>query len=420
MRRHDRCRVLGVIVRPEVADTLDIVIKSLSLRNGFAWWLPIFTAAAATLIAVAISQSSAVAWDAAVRLWAKEGRTASEYAELLLDPSVQEEATGRLMASEDGPPILESVTVELTDTLIRLTVRSSGQADAESLAIELAYAAVHESIRRYGDEAGLDLLGLVYPGARKVAPSTEWTAAWASVIGLSGGLALACALARRATSARSALGRLGRIGFKPIAVITAEAERAANQPTAAPSPASVVAVASREAAAEDAAMLGNVANTLEPRSGVIALVPLDHSSSVTATLFQTARTLAYRGRSVIWLDGRRPAFEIAYGAPPGWLLGTHWSPVERWELILRSAVRALETGRPNGCALLLTDTLSEQTAINLARASAGVLLMVRADVTDDQLAYAQRLLGHAPLLGVVLTQAQATDLRDFELALMSE
>ena len=388
--------------------------RSLGLENGFAWWLPIVTAAVAALIAVLVSQSSGSAWDADVHLWARGGADATEYAALLLDADVQEAATSRMMATEDGPAVIDGVSVELTDTLIKLTVRSSRQADAEALAVSLAHAAVSESVVRYGEEAGLDMLGLVRPGARKVAPSTELAAAWASAAGLIGGLLFAWLVATQTKSSSTMLGRLGRIGLRPVAVISAEAEQAANQSVAAPSGPTVSATQERGSATDDAVLL---ANAINPVSGIVAFVPLDDDSAVSATLMQAARTLAARGRTVVWLDGRRPAFEIEYGAPPVWLTGAPWSRVERWELLLSSALRA---GRRGGNVLLLTDSLSDANTSEIAQAAAGVILMARADASDEQLARAQLLLGRARLLGVALTHAQEPDLRDFELAQMSD
>ena len=395
--------------------------ESFGLRSGFAWWLPICTAALATLIAVAGSQTISAAWDADVHLWARDGRSPSEYAELVLDRSVQEAATSGMMATQHGVPVLDDVGVELTGTLIRVTVRAARQSDAEALAISLAHAAVDESILRYGDEAGLDMLGLVRPGARKVAPATEWTAAWASAVGLFGGLTLAWLVARRTKSPSTTLGRLGRIGLRPIAVISAEAEQSARQSTRQSTPrsvgASVQATQERSEATDDAVML---ANALNPLSGIVALVPLDEASSVTAVLMQTARTLAARGRAVIWLDSRRPAFEIEYGVPPASMIGTSWSPVERRELILRSALRAARLEPPSSYVLLLTDPLSESSTVSIAAASAGVILMARADASEEQLVHARLLLSDSRLLGVALTQAQSSDLHEFELAQMTE
>ena len=328
--------------------------------------------------------------------------------------SVQDAASSGMMGTEHGQPLIDGVAVELNDTLIRVTVRSSREADAEALAISLAHAAVNESILRYGDESGLDMLGLVRPGARKVAPATEWTAAWASAAGLVGGLAVAWLAATRAKNPSTALGRIGRIGLRPIAVISAEAEQAAGQSAPQPAGASIGATQERGAATDDAVML---ANAINPLFGIVALVPLDDASGVTATLIQTARTLAARGRSVIWLDGRRPAFELEYGTPPTWLAGSSWTPVERRDLILRSAMRA---SRPDGYVLLLTDPLSEASTVQIAQASAGVILMARADATQEHLLHAQLLLGPARLLGVALTQAQPLDLHEFELAQMTE
>ena len=406
-------------------DTLEPVTGTLRLSNGFAWWLPLITAAAAVLIAVGVSQASAAAWDADIHLWAREGKTASEYAELLLDPVVQEAATAGMMATERGAPALMDVDVEVNDTLIRVTVRASHGTDAEALAISLAHAAVNESIIQDGLATGLDVLGLVRPGARQVSPSTARSAAWASAIGLAGGLALAWLAARRTTSPTTTLGRLGRLGLRPIAVISADAERAAARSArsasctanGAPLPAASVGTASTstsESSADDAAAL---ADAIESRSGVIALVPLDDVSVVTATLTQAARNLAARGKSVVWLDARRPAFDLVYTAPPRCLAGTAWSAVPRWELIVRAATRAR---RPNGAVLLLTDSLADPATVGVAQAAEGVILMVSAEASDAQLAHARLLLSGAPLVGVALTQAQAPDLRDFELAQMSE
>ena len=391
--------------------------KSSSLRSGFPWWLPILTAAFAVVLAVVLSQSTAAAWDADVHLWAREGRTASEYAELLFDDSVQESATSGMMATEHGLPELQHVSVELTDALIRVTVRATRESDAETLALSLAHEAISESIARYGDESGLEMLGLVQPGARKAGPATEWNAAWASALGLAGGLALAWAIATQTRGPSTTLGRLGRLGLKPLAVISAEAEAAAGHTarTGQTSSGTLVGATDERGARGDDAVL--LANAINPLSGIVALVPLDDASQVTATLIQTARTLAARGRSVIWLDGRRPAFEIEYSDPPIWLLGAPWSPARRSELIVRHASRAL---RPNGYVLLLTDPIAHPDTAAVSRSSAGLILMARADASDEELINAQLLLGQTPLLGVAVTQAQSPDLQDFELAQITE
>ncbi|MDE2967962.1 MAG: hypothetical protein OXS30_10835 [Chloroflexota bacterium] len=387
---------------------------SLGLKDGFPWWLPIITAVMAALIGVIVSQSTVAAWDADVHLWAQEGLPASEYAELFLDTDVQDAATGGMMATEEGLPVIGGVSVELTDTLIRVTVRSSRQTDAEALAVALAHAGIGEAINRYGDEAGLQVLGLVRPGARKVAPDTEWTAAWASALGLVGGLGLAWLVANRAQTPSTTLGRLGRIGLRPIVVISPEAEQAAQQGATHQSVAPIAATQERGASSDDAVRL---ANAINPLFGIVAIVPLDEASGVTATLIQTARTLAARGRTVIWLDARRPAFEITYETPPAWLNGVSWSPVERWELILRSAARAV---RPDGYVLLLTDPLCDISSTAVARSSSGAILLARADASDQQLVDAQLLLAETRLLGVALTHAPEADLRDFELAQMTD
>ncbi|MDE2894115.1 MAG: hypothetical protein OXN87_01795 [Chloroflexota bacterium] len=394
----------------KTADRLDAVTGFFALKDGFPWWLPIITALMAALIGVIVSQASVAAWDADVHLWARGGPPASEYAQLLLDADVQEAATSGMMATEDGPALIDSVSVDLTDTLIRVTVRSSGQFDAEALAVSLAHAAVSEAVHRYGADAGLEMLGLVRPGARKVSPATEWTAAWASALGLFGGIGLAWLVATRARSPGSTLGRIGRIGLRPIAVISPDAEHAAGQGVGQPSGSTIAATQDRGAADDDAVML---ANAINPLSGIVALVPLDEESGVTATLIQTARTLAARGRSVIWLDARRPAFELSYGAPPPWLTGVPWAPVERWELILRRAAAAV---RPNAYVLLLTDPITDPSATIVARSSSAVILLARADASDQHLVDAQLLLSHTRLIGVALTQAQELDLREFELA----
>lgn len=385
-----------------------------ALRNGFAWWLPPLTAVLGALIAVVLSQSTSAAWDADVHLWASDGRPASEYATLLLDNSVQQSATNGMMASEEGLPRLDGVAVELNDTLIRVTVRAPRQSDAEALALSLAHAAVDEARIRFGDESGLDLLGLVQPGARKVSPTTEWSAAWASAVGLLVGLALAATTARVVGRPRTTLGRLGGVGLRPIAVITREAERGASTEVFAASGSAVGATLDRARPDDDAVLLANVMN---PVSGIVAFVPLDDDSGVTATLIQAARTLAARGNSVIWLDGRRPAFELEYGTPPMWLFGADWSPVDRSRLILRSAAQAL---RPNGYVLLPTDPLSDPSALELARSAVGVILLARADASEDELVMARDALSSTRLLGVALTLAQDQDIHEFEQAHTTE
>ncbi|MCY3569407.1 MAG: hypothetical protein OXH38_12310 [Chloroflexi bacterium] len=380
------------------------------LRGGFAWWLPPLTAVLGALIAVLLSQSMAAAWSADVHLWARDGRPPGVYADLVLDRSVQASATESMMASESGVPRIGGVAVELTDTLIRVTVQASAQADAEALALSLAHAVVDEAHVRYGDEAGLDLLGLVRPGARKIAPATEWSAAWASAVGLLVGLALAAATARVTRSPASNLGRIGRLGLRPIAVVSDDAERRAQANLFQVSGDAVRGTTERGSMLDDAVQL---ANALNPVSGIVAFTPLDAASDLTGSLIRAAQTLAARGNVVIWLDARRPAFELTYTEPPDWLQGASWSPPYRSELILREAARAL---RPNGYVMVPTDPLSDPSAREFARSAVGVVLIARADAEVQQLIQARDMLRSMPLLGVVLSHAPQRDLHEFELA----
>ncbi len=377
-------------------------------------------AALGALIAVLLTQSAEAAWDADVHLWAREGRTPSEYASLVLDRSVQETAADGMMASPDGPPQIDGVAVELTDTLIRVTVRSPQAQDAESLALSLAHAAIAEARWRFGDEAGLDLLGLVQPGARKVESSTNWSAAWASVAGLLVGFALAATTARVTSQPRTTLGRLGRLGLLPVAVITNEAERDAGQRVHA-----TAGARDSDAHGDPGDEAESLANAIGAVSGIVALIPLDDASGVSATLIQSARMLAARGGSVIWLDGRRPAFELEYGEPPLWFVGTDWSPVARSSLMLRAAAHAAgpipsSLDRTGSHVLVLTDPLPDASALEVARSAGGVILLTRAQASDDELGAAIAALGPARLLGVALTQATSADLREFELAQTTE
>ena len=314
------------------------------------------------------------------------------------------------MASESGLPRIDVVAVELTDTLIRVSVQASAQADAEALALSLAHAAVDEAHTRYGDEVGLDLLGLVRPGARKIAPATEWSAAWASAVGLLVGLALAAATARVTRSPASNLGRIGRLGLRPIAVVSDEAERRAQADLFQASGNAVSGTTERGSMLDDAVQL---ANALNPVSGVVALTPLDAASDLNGSLIRAAQTLAARGNVVIWLDARRPAFELTYTEPPDWLQGASWSPPHRSELILRAAARAV---RPNGYVMLPTDPLPDPSAHEVVRSAVGVVLVARADAGDEQLIHARDALRSMPLLGVVLSHAPQRDLHEFELA----
>ncbi len=373
---------------------------ALALRTGFPWWLPLATAAIAAFIAVLVSQSTVAAWDADVHLWARDSRPAPEYTALLFEPDVQASATNGLMATEAGLPQLQDVSVQYNDALIRVTVRSAAKSDAETLALSLAHAAVDESVARFGADAGLDLLGLVRPGARQVAPTTERSAAWASAIGLLGGLAIAWLVAARsqpAVAPASALGRLGRAGYRPLAVITANSE-------ALPSADSVLA------------------DALQPLSGVVALVPLDHSSLALTPLTQTAQRLAAQGKSVLWLDARSPAFELRYDAPPTWLLGADWSPLERSDLIQRRARQAAVAAGADGCVLLLADPMLDGTRPRsiiqppILGLGACTVLLVRADASEAELVDARRQLAGTSLLGAVLTHASETDMIDFEIA----
>ncbi len=380
-------------------DTLGDVNRLFQIRDGFAWWLPILTAALGALIAVGVSQSTVAAWDADVHLWARDGERATEYADLLSDPSLHHAAAAGMMATEDGQATLDAVAVELNQTLIRLTVRSSTRADAETLAVALAGTAAAEASDRFGPD-GLFVLGLVQPGARQVMPSTELTAAWASAVGLLGGLILASVLARPARASRSTLGRIGRIGLRPLAVVPNESE------AAVPSDQDPL---DGEASGLFAAIKGCV--------GVVALTPLDAESGAPSTLTRTAQALATEGRRVIWLDSRRPAFEVEYSAPPTWLSGAPWLAVDRWQLIRRASANLARSDR-EAHVLLLTDPLDDPSTQPVVETASGVILIARSDASDAELERARQQLVQASLLGVVLTQAQQSELRDFELAQM--
>ena len=369
---------------------------SLTLRNGFAWWLPLLTAAAATLIAVLVSQSRIEAWDADVHLWARQG-DAADFAALLLEPELQQQASSGMLMSADGPAELQDIAVALNDTLIRVTVTASREADAESLALSLAHAAVAESYGRFGDEVDLDVLGLVQPGARQISPRTERTAAWASAIGLAGGLALAWLLAvRTSVSQRSTMGRIGRVGLRPLAVLPGD-------PTSSLS-----------------ASLETLTSEIERVGGIVALTPLGPTISADKPLGVVAQTLAARGRRVVWLDARRPGFERNLSAPPTWLIGLEWADVPRAELIRRSATAA---ARRADVIMLMTDHVHDadtRPVTNATSAANATILLIAPDCSDDALASARHTLRHAAQIGAVLTNGSEADLLEFERAQTDE
>ena len=361
----------------------------MALRTGFPWWLPLLTAAIAALIAVIVSQSTASAWDADVHLWASGDRPAADFANILLDPSLQDSAADGLMASESGQAVIDDVAIEYTDTLIRLTVRAERESDAELLAVSLAQAALDEARSRFGDDAGLDLLGLVRPGARRVAPLTERSAAWASAVGLLAGLALAWTVAARsqpASSPPTALGRLGRSGLRPLAVLNPRGG--------------------------DTSALTSAIQAL---TGVIAVASLDRDTPLPSQLMQSATRLA-AGKTVIWLDARRPAFEPTFGVPPFTMRFVEWSPMSRRTRICEAALAAAANAGSSACVLLILDNLSDPDSIAAARSASHVILLARADTDADALIEAKRVLNEPPVRGVVLTDARESDQLDFELA----
>ncbi len=365
----------------------------MALRSGFPWWLPLLTAAIAALIAVIAAQSTASAWDADVHLWASGDRPAADFADILLDPSIQDSAADGLMASEFGPAAINDVSIEYTDTLIRLTVRADTESDAELLAISLAQAALDEARSRFGDDSGLDLLGLVRPGARQVAPLIERSAAWASAVGLAAGLILAWTVAARsqpATSPPSALGRLGRTGLTPLAVLNPRSDHA---------PALTAA--------------------LRTMNGVVAITTLHTDAPLPSQLMQSAARLA-ADQTVIWLDARRPAFQPTFGAPPFTIRFVEWSPISRPAQIRQAARDSAANAPDDACVLLILDNLSDPDTVAVARAASNVILIAPADTHADDLLNAKRTLNDSPLRGVVLTNAQQSDQLDFELAQMPE
>ena len=372
----------------------DYAPDSFALRSGFPWWLPLLTAAIAVLIAVIVSQSTASAWDADVHLWSSDGRPASDYAALLLDPELRESASGGLMASEHGTPQIDDVAVAVDGTLIRLTVRAEYESDAELLALSLGRAAIDEAHARFDGDSGLDLLGLVQPGARKVAPLTERSAAWASAVGLGAGLALAWAVAarsRRTSVPPSALGRLGRCGLKPLAVLNADVDHAPSLTAA-----------------------------LQPLTGVVAFTSLDAAPGVASQVMHTASRLAAAGKTVLWLDARRPAFELGYAPSPSRLQGPFWMPLTRREQVQRAAEQSASDASAAGCVLLLIDDLNDPDTSAVTEFSDHVILLASVDSDDDAFATARRRLRGTALRGVVLTDADQTDQLDFELAQVSD
>lgn len=365
----------------------------MALRSGFPWWLPLLTAAIAALIAVIAAQSTASAWDADVHLWASGERPAADFADILLDPSIQDSAADGLMATEFGRAAIDDVSIEYTDTLIRLTVRAETESDAELLAVSLAQAALDEARSRFGDDSGLDLLGLVRPGARKVAPLTELSAAWASAVGLAAGLILAWTVAARsqpATSPPSALGRLGRSGLRPLAVLNPRSEHA---------PA--------------------LTSAIRTMSGVVAITSLHADAPVPSQLMQSATRLA-ADKTVLWLDARRPAFQPTFGAPPFTMRFVEWSPMSRSGRIRQAALGSAANAGDAGCVLLILDSLSDPDSVAVTRAASDVILIARADTDADELVNAKRTLNSSPLRGVVLTNADESDQLDFELAQLPE
>lgn len=366
--------------------------------DGFAWWLPLLTAGWAALIAALIVQSSATAWDADVHLWAREGEVA-DYVEVLLDPDLQRESSSEMMMGRDGLAELQGVSVESTGTLIRLTVRASDGVSAESLAISLARAAVLETDVTLGGQAGLDVLGLVQPGARKQAPQAERAAA-ASVVGLLGGIALAWLLANRVTGRPSTLGRMGRVGIRPLAVVPKQAAATATPPDA-------------------------LVDALEPIDGVVATITHvathDAEDGAERALSAAARTLAARGRRVLWLDARRPGFEHVLTSPPRWLFGAVWRAVPRSELIRRSAREA--AGRSDTVFLLtdpVSDSLAGRDTVQIAQSAKAVVLLLSASSGDDTLMAVRQQLRGAVILGAVVVDADDADLVEFEQAQAAE
>ena len=365
----------------------------MALRSGFPWWLPLLTAAIAALISVIVSQSTASAWDADVHLWASGNRQAADFADILRDPSIRGSAADGLMASEFGQAEIDDISIEYTDTLIRLTVRAERESDAELLAVSLAQAALDEARNRYGDDSGLDLLGLVRPGARKVAPLTERNAAWASAVGLLAGLALAWTVAarsQRASSPPTALGRLGRSGLRPLAVLNPHRD-------------------------DTSALTAAV----QPLTGIIAVISVDAATPLPAQLMQSATRLA-ASKTVLWLDARRPAFQPTFGVPPFTMRFIEWSPMPRWARICQAALASAANAGASGCVLLILDGLSDPDSAAAARAASHVILLARADAPTDTFIDAKRVLNGAPLRGVILTDAQESDRLDFELAQMPE
>ena len=372
------------------------------IRNGFHWWIPLATAALAVLIAVLISTAVADAWEARVRLWAADDRPADEYIALLTDPNIIEGAMGAMMSSEAGPARLTGLTVEQRDTLIILSVRATDAVDAEGIALSIAGAAIDEAYVRFEGETGLELLGLAQPGSQRTAPRTERNAALGAAIGLLAGFALAAGLARtaQARAPASNLGRLGRVGFRTIAVLRPVDPAAPTQVDEPP---------------PSATQLADALDLVDRSMGTVtAFIPLDGSANASLAATQSARALAGRGHGVLWLDARPPAFSLPISAPPPpWLEGPHWTPIPPSELIRR----ALEDHRRHPQhVIVLSPSLAHPDALRLARFCDRVVLVASAQAPDSQLASARVRLRRTNLIGVALTDAAPGDTQAFTLA----
>lgn len=372
------------------------------MRNGFPWWLPLVTTAAAVLIAVLVSRSVDASWEARVRLWASDERPPAEYAAILRDPALVEIATSTMMSSETGVPRLSELSVELRDTLIVLTVRAGQPGDAESLAFGIADAAAEAADAKFPGDSGLQVLGLAEPDARRAAPQTERNGAIAAAVGLIAGFILATGLARpaRSMAPESSLGRIGRVGLRTIAVLP----RQSRQPL------------SRDGTPPPSALQLADALDLIDRStaSVTAFVPIDESVDALEPATQSARALAGRDHSVLWLDARRPAFQLEITVPPPlWLSGTTWTPIPRSEMIRR----ALEFhGRQPQHVILLSPELIDPEALVLCGFCDRVVLVALANTPATQLYAARIKLRHSRLIGVALTNAEPRDTDAFTLA----
>ena len=267
--------------------------------RGFPWWLPLCTAAVALLAALAVLGTAEAEWEAGVRIWLRDdSRPAEDYAALARGSGALETAAQFAGEGWSAARIQETLNIAIEGATMVVTVRAPSEWQARALAAHVADGAVGEALFEYGSD-GLEVLGPVGEGARRISPRAPEWAGLAAGAGLLGGLMLAAALAGRRSDRPSAIALAGRSGLRPIAVLTGD-HAYGGAPESALRLADEIERSADNGSGQDADEIATGA------TGTITLFAAVAGADPAPAAAQAARALAGRGRHAVWIDLRTP------------------------------------------------------------------------------------------------------------------